>query len=224
MRRYIKYAFSIILVPFARWYLRKDRKFKYEGLQLLVRSGVFHPGFFYSTKFLLTFLKSQNLSGKTFLELGSGSGLISVYAAKQGAYVTASDISSKAVANTGSNAKLNNAHITVLHSDLFTAISKQIYDWIVINPPYYQKTPLTESDFAWYCGEHFEYFEKLFAQLPGYCNEATQCIMVLTKGCDIDSIKAIAKKNSFDFELVREKDVLFDEKDYLFRIRGNSNF
>lgn len=224
MRRYIKHAFSIVLVPFARWYLRKDRQFKYEGMQLIVRSGVFHPGFFYSTKFLLTYLKTQKLSGKTFLELGSGSGLISIYAAKHGATVTASDISSTAVENTSANAKLNKVEITVLHSDLFNAINARPFDWIVINPPYYQKTPVTESDFAWYCGEHFEYFEKLFAQLPGYCNEATQCIMVLTKGCDIESIKGIAKKNAFDFELLREKDVLFDEKDYLFRIRGNSNF
>ncbi|HEY0652060.1 MAG TPA: methyltransferase [Chryseosolibacter sp.] len=223
MRRYIKHAFSTILVPFARWYLRKDRQFKYNGIQVLVRSGVFHPGFFYSTKFLLTYLKTHKLSGKTFLEVGSGTGLISIYAAKQGAIVTASDISATAVENTSTNATLNNVEITVLHSDLFTAINVHVYDWIVINPPYYKKMPVTESDFAWYCGEHFEYFHTLFSQLPDYCNEATQCIMVLTKGCDIESIKAIAKKNAFELELLQEKHVFFDEKDYLFRVRSNSS-
>lgn len=223
MRKHLKHALSFILVPFTRWYLRKDRHVEFDGIKILVRSGVFHPGLFYSTKFLLTYLSTQDLKGKKFLELGSGSGLISIFAAKRLAIVTASDISRKAVDNTSLNAKRNSADVTVLHSDLFASVERQTFDWIVINPPYYRKKPVVESEYAWYCGEQFEYFETLFEQLHGYCNSSTQIIMVLTKGCDMKSILAIAIKNNYLFELIQEKDVLFDEKDYLFRIRRSGS-
>ena len=42
--------------------------------------------------------------------------------------------------------------------------------------------------------------------------------MVLTKACDIDSIRVIATKNNFNMEVVREKSVRFDDKDFIFQI------
>jgi release factor glutamine methyltransferase len=219
MRKYLKYFSSFILVPFTQWYLRKERNFSYKDITITVRPGVFHPGLFYSTKFLLSYLAEKNLSGKTLLELGCGTGLISIFAAKQNAIVTASDISKLAVENCKTNALKNNVNITVTLSDLFAKIGIKKFDWIIINPPYYAKDAVLEADYAWYCGINFEYFEKLFQQLPSFSTEGTEITMVLTKGCDLNSIFAIAKKNHYSLDLRKEKEVLFDEKDYLFEIR-----
>ena len=218
MRRYLKYVSSLILVPFTRWYLQKERRYRYDNIVIVIKPGVFHPGFFYSTKFLLSYLKTQNVKSKRFIELGCGSGLISIWAASQNAEVTAIDISRIAVDNTTLNAKTNSVEITTVQSDLFKSVKQQIFDWIVINPPYYAKNPISESEFAWYCGENFDYFHSLFRQLPDYSDVNSQIVMVLTKGCDLDSIFSIAHKNGFKFDLLQEKEVLFDEKDFLFKL------
>jgi len=169
----------------------------------------------------LSYLEQQQLNGKTLLELGCGSGLLSVIAAKRGAHVTASDISSYAVVNTQHNALLNNVDIDVLRSDLFDAIQKK-FDFVVINPPYYKGVPKNEVDLAWYCGENFEYFSKLFLQLKNHIQPDSDVIMVLTKGCDVNTIFELGAKHQFAFELIEERNVLFDHKDYLFRIIFNS--
>jgi release factor glutamine methyltransferase len=156
-------------------------------------------------------LSDEHLAGKSFLELGCGSGLIAIKAAKAGANVTASDLSLKAIENTKYNANLNHTFIKIVYSDLFDNIEKIPFDWIVINPPYYARKPESEQDLAWYCGEDFEYFKKLFASLNDYMHSQTQVVMVLTKAADVDSIKKIAKDYNFGFEF-------FDEKDFLFKI------
>ena len=58
---------------------------------------VFHPGFFFSTRLLLKLYQTIAIAGKSFLEPGCGSGLISIYAAKKGAIVTATDINPVAI-------------------------------------------------------------------------------------------------------------------------------
>jgi len=76
--------------------------------------GVFHPGLFFSTKLLIEYISEYDLNDKNILELGAGSGLISVYCAKLKANVTASDINPIAVENINQNAKLNSVNIKVV--------------------------------------------------------------------------------------------------------------
>jgi release factor glutamine methyltransferase len=220
MRKHLKSLASFFLVPITQWYLRKERIFSYHDISVTIKPGVFHPGLFYSTKFLLSHLEEEQLEGKTLLEVGCGTGLISIFAAKQKAIVTASDISSIAIENCKANVQKNSVAISIVKSDLFTNIPIQTFDWIVINPPYYPRDPKSEADYAWYCGSNFQYFENLFHQLPSFSNYKTIIVMILTKGCDLDSIFAIAKKNNYSLNLRKEKAVLFDGKDYLFEIRS----
>src|SRR5262249_10262007 len=142
-------------------YLSKSRRYRYKGIDLTIEPGVFHPGFFYSTKYLLGHLSRFDLQSKSVLELGCGSGLIAIYAAQQGAVVTASDINKTAVRALDRNARRNKADVSVIHSDLFKNIPPSPFDFIVINPPYYKGQPKTEGQHAWYGGENCEYFSEL---------------------------------------------------------------
>jgi len=222
MRKLFKRFISFFLVPLTRWYLRKERKYTYKGTTVTVFPGVFHPGLFYSTKFLLDLLVEQQLADKSLLELGCGTGLISITAAKSRANVTASDLSLRAIENIKVNAQRNQVIINIIHSDLFENIEKRTFDWIVINPPYYARDPENEAALAWHCGENFDYFQKLFVSLKDHMHTSTEVIMILTKGSEVDKISAIGNKSGFQFELIREKDVLFDEKDFLYRINVRS--
>ncbi|MFY0651994.1 MAG: methyltransferase [Cyclobacteriaceae bacterium] len=171
--------------------------------------GVFHPGLFFSTKYLLEFgLKNISIpEQKSMLELGAGSGLMSVVFSKNGMNVSASDINPESIRNVDENAKSNNVKINIYLSNLFDEIPIQSFDVILINPPYYRKAPMNKSEMAWYCGEGFEYFKKLFKQLGNYMKPKTHVFMVLSEDCEIDAIKNIAIDYGFRFKLSDNKTI-----------------
>ncbi|MBK7036723.1 MAG: methyltransferase [Bacteroidetes bacterium] len=159
----------------------------------------------------------KDVTGSSFLELGAGNGLISISAAKRGAHVSSSDISVKVIDLLKENARSNNVELRVLHSDLFDNIAEQLFSIIAINPPYYPKTPRNEFEQAWYCGENFEYFEKLFFQLPKYHDGKSEILMVLSEECDLSRIKNIAAINNYDL-ILKEKKRIYWEMNYIFEI------
>jgi release factor glutamine methyltransferase len=189
--------------------------YKYESFRILVKSGVFHPHFFYSTKVFLKFLETKNVVGKKVLELGAGSGLISLMMSRRGAMAYASDISNKAIDNIQANSITNNLPIQVVQSDLFDSISESSFDFILINPPYYPRNPNTEEAHAWYCGEEFQYFKKLFSQLNGHIR--AEIFMILSEDCAIETIIDLAKVNGLRMSKVYSYKNIFEEN-YIFRI------
>lgn len=71
------------------------------------------------------------------LDLCTGSGAIAIAVQKEsGARVTASDISTEAIALATENAKLNCAEIEFLQSDAFENLKGREFDVIISNPPY----------------------------------------------------------------------------------------
>jgi release factor glutamine methyltransferase len=202
-----------------QWYLSKPRGFRYEDINITVSPGVFHPGFFFSTKLILEFLQAQQLQGKTFLELGCGSGIISIYAAKKGAVVSAVDINKKAVHNTMMNSATNNVTIAVLQSNLFSNVSDIRFDWIVINPPYYPADPKNEAEFAWKCGAAHQYFHKLFADLGSFITGKSSVLMILSDVCDLKTIFSVAASHGFAFEKILQRKVWADGRNYLYWIK-----
>src|SRR5690349_19019470 len=159
--------------------------YTYKGIRLVIPPAVFHPGFFFSTRLLLRYIAALPLKNKLLLELGAGSGLIALYAARQGAQVTATDINPVAIQSLEMNRHSNHIPLTVIESDLFTNIPKQAFDIIAINPPYYKKQPGTPAEYAWYCGERGEYFQQLFSGLQPYIHAQSMVLMVLCYGCDL---------------------------------------
>jgi len=118
IRNIIKKLTHPFLKKGLQWYYHKPRKYSYEAIEVLVHPDVFPPHLTISTKILLDFMKPMDLSQKQFLELGCGSGIISLYAAKKGAKVTATDINTTALTYLKKAAENNQLKIDVLHSDL----------------------------------------------------------------------------------------------------------
>ena len=217
MRKIIKYIAGKTIRSLTAKYLSATRKYAYGGIQLIIPQEVFHPGFFFSTKLLLKYILPLQLSKKNFLELGAGSGLIAFSAAKKGALVTATDINPIAIEYLKKNSRLNNLPLQIIQSDLFQNIPLQAFDIIAINPPYYKKQPVTEAEFAWYCGTNGEYFSALFEDLKNYIHGQSLVIMILSDVCDLEMIKNIAAGYSFIFEPVQTKKLMW-EINYIFKI------
>ncbi len=217
MRKLIQRIVSPFLQKASAIYLSKPRNYRYKNICVRVAPGVFPPFITISTKLLLQFIEPLPLQNKTFLELGCGCGIISILAAQKGAIVTASDINKTALETLPQNATTNQVALSVVYSDLFQEFSGQVFDYIVINPPYYPKTPKNAAESAWFCGENFDYFDKLFAQLPEYLTETNKTYMILSEDCDCDTIQAIAARNGVRMQVVHTAKV-FREQNYIFEI------
>lgn len=218
MRRFLKK----IAYPFlSRWYGSKTKKtsmYTKHGIRLTVLPGVFHPGIFLSTNILIDYLKQQSIQGKRILELGAGSGMISFFAAKQHAIVTASDLNASALTGLHLNATNNQLPISIIASDLFEAIDPNEFDFIIINPPYYPKKPVNQQEMAFYCGEDFEYFQSLFTQLNGkWTNPKVRIVVILSEDCNLDHIQSLALNAKINFKL-QQTVVKWAERNYIFEL------
>jgi len=191
--------------------------YRFKDILLEIPSDVFHPGFFFSTKLLMHYIESLPLDKKRFLELGCGSALISIMAAKKGASVTATDINRVAVEYLNKNMKKNGVQIEAIQSDLFKDIPREPFDIVAINPPYYKKDPVTLQDYAWYCGKNGEYFSALFSGLENYISDSTEILMVVSESCDRQMIEDFATGNGFMMHPVYSKQNLL-EKNIIFKI------
>jgi len=217
MRKFFKKITNPILKTIFKWYYYKPRTYKFEGIKILVHPEVFPPHFTFSTKILLNFLKTIEIKGKTFLELGCGNGIISLYASKKGANVTASDINETALDYLKNSAKTNQLEIEILYSDLFENLINRTFDYIIINPPYYPKKPKNIKELAWFCGSDFEYFENLFSQLQNQLITNSNCFLILSEDCNIEKINSIAKNNKCNLILI-ETHKNWLETNYIFKV------
>jgi release factor glutamine methyltransferase len=218
-RKIKKWVLSKTLQPYLVAKTQKTQHLIFKGIKLEIWPGVFHPTYFFSTKYLVDFIESVNLKNKTLLEIGCGSGLVSIMAHKQGALVTAIDISAKAVQNTLHNLQLNQIQIEVLESNLFQNLNNKKFDIIIINPPFYKKNPITESEFAWYCGENLQYFQSLFSNLNKHLNTDGSVYMILSDECAIEEIRQLCLENKLVWEQAKSyKNWL--ESNYIFKIKS----
>lgn len=203
----MRWFFRRFCLPFyRRWALRqarRERGFQYDGLRLRIPPGVFHPGLYFSTPVFLSFLKNVDFQEKTALDVGTGSGLLALFAAKNGARSTALDLNPRAVATARQNAGRNALPLEVLESDLFAALPPgAVFDFILVNPPYYPVRARDAAGAAFFAGENLEYFERFFAQLPAFVHEKTKTWLILSEDCDWPKICSIAARQGVELAVV----------------------
>lgn len=219
----MKKLFKKITHPFYKkyhfWYHKKPRKYRYKNVYTIVQPTVFSPKNTISTKVFLDYIDSLNLQNKTVLELGCGSGIISIFTSSKNAKTTATDINKIAIDSLKKVGLAQEFNIKTIESNLFDKIPKQSFDYIFINPPYYPKKPINIEEKAWFCGENFEYFEQLFKQLNEKLSKDT--LMILSDDCELEKIQEIAKKNKLALHCIFTKK-LVTEKNFIYSIKRDN--
>lgn len=94
-----------------------------------------HPGVYPPSEDSYFLIKCLRVGKEKALDMGTGTGIIALNMAGQGAWVTAVDKSPVAVANTRENMEKNKLDIQVIQSDLFRNVPGR-FDVITFNPPY----------------------------------------------------------------------------------------
>lgn len=195
--------------PFVHWYTNTERTHFYKDIIIKVKPGVAHPGFFYSTNFLLEFLEFINFRRKKILEIGSGSGLVSIVAAMDGANVTAIDICPLAVKNTETNIFLNrqkiaegNGNVTTILSDLFENVTPGIFDILLVDQSTFRKNSLKKENRLASLNSKLEYFQLLFSKCRNYMDKESEMYIVLSENFDFKTIQRILKENGIKMQIV----------------------
>ena len=214
-KRVLNYTYAPLLLR----YLSHDSSYSFNGVKLVVKAGVFHSRFFPGTKFMLSEILTFDLKNKSLVEIGCGSGLLSLTAAKHGAHVVASDIDPAAVNCTSENAKLNNVVVTAIQSDLFDNIPKLRFDYIIISPPYFRGKARNEIQRGWYYGETFDFFAKLFKQVRPFITEGSRVFMTLSEACEVKEIRELAQGEHLELRIRKAKRFWPGENYYCFELK-----
>jgi len=144
------------------------------GSPFVVLPSVFNPKLLRTGEFFASQINSNSVNpGCEVLDMGTGSGVCAVFAAKHARRVVAVDINAAAVRCAGINALLNHVEekIDVRHGDLFTAVGAERFDVIFFNPPFVRGAPRNDRDRAWRSNDVAERFAaELETHLkPGGC-------------------------------------------------------
>jgi release factor glutamine methyltransferase len=133
------------------------------GAALVVAPGVLNPRLMRTGEFLASQLEPQ-LAGRNaaVLDMGTGSGVGAVVAARHARRVVAVDINPAAVRCARVNVLLNHLEdrIEVLEGDLFAPVARQRFDVVLFNPPFLRGAPRDDADRAWRSTDVAERFAK----------------------------------------------------------------
>ena len=123
-----------------------------QDVRVLVIPSVANPKVLRTGAFFASRIDARLVSPATsVLDMGTGSGICALFAARHTARVTAVDVSPAAVRCTRLNALLNGLenHIDVRLGDLFEPLAGQRFDLVLFNPPFYVGAPKDMRDAAW---------------------------------------------------------------------------
>jgi len=193
---------------------RTTRVTRAAGFRLTVRPTVFHPRYFITSEFFASFIDRLDLRGKQVADLGTGSGILALAAARAGAAnVTAIDINPTAALTAADNARANGLgdRFTAVCSNLFAGLAPgAIFDVIISSPPSFPGEPRDIADRAWYAGPNYRDIAPLFDQARERLAPGGRVYLLVSSDSDLDLFSALILRAHFRPRLVAECSILIE--------------
>lgn len=124
-----------------------------QGVPMVCMPGVLNPKLMRAGDFFAEYLDTMEIPRHwSVLDLGTGSGVCAVFAARRAGRVVAVDITEASVRCATANAWLNGVadRMQVRHGDLFEPVAGERFDLVVFNPPWVRGAPAADDfDRAW---------------------------------------------------------------------------
>jgi len=172
------------------------------SIKIKVNSGVYPPS---EDSYLL--IERIDVGKEKVLEIGTGTGIIALHAAKNGAVVTAVDKNQEAVKNAIENAEKNRINVDIKQSDLFSNVDGT-FDVIIFNPPY---LPSDKMEGAWEGGEGgIEIAEKFLEGARQHLSPGGRIYIILST---LGNIKKLIGnfEHLYNFEEVGRMNLFFEK-------------
>jgi HemK-related putative methylase len=187
------------------------------GMPFIVTPSVFNPKVPRTGEFLASQIDSRLVHRDwDVLDMGTGSGVCALFAAKHARHVVAVDINAAAVRCAGINALLNHLEhkIDVRHGDLFAPVAEERFDLILFNPPFVQGSPRDDRDRAWRSNDVAERFA---AGLGAHLKPAGSALVLLSTFGDGHVFLEEFRKQSFTISVLAERRFI-NERLTIFRL------
>ncbi len=187
------------------WCYRLSGKARYDdyrvervhGLPFIVIPTVFNPKIPRTGAFLASRIQSPLVGSESHvLDMGTGSGVCAVFAARIARRVVAVDINAEAVRCATINARLNTleAKIDVRHGDLFAPVATETFDVVLFNPPFLRGAPSDDRDRAW---RSRDVAERFAAGLAGRLKPGGFALVLLSTFGDAPHFLQEFRRNGF---------------------------
>jgi release factor glutamine methyltransferase len=175
------------------------------GMPFVVTPSVFNPKVPRTGEFLASQIDSRLVPRDCeVLDMGTGSGICAVFAARHARRVVAVDINAAAVRCAGINALLNDVEhkIDLRHGDLFAPVLDERFDLILFNPPFVQGPPRDDRDRAWRSNDVAERFA---AGLAAHLKPAGSALVLLSTFGDGYVFLEEFRKQNFEVSVLAER-------------------
>lgn len=177
------------------------------GKRFVIFPGVHSPAFYADTAFFASYIIPRIRPGSRFLEIGCGTGVVSILAALKGANVTATDINPQAITNTKENARLHGVELPVLEGDVYGALPEETtYDTICWNVPFAyvntDKDKLSTLARAVFDPQH-DGLKKYILGAKKHLNKGGELLLGYSSTLgDLNAIRAYAKQAGLQFTVI----------------------
>lgn len=192
---------------------------------LLVLPGVLNPKLTRSGDFFASQLQTDLVAqGADVLDMGTGSGVCAIAAARYARRVVAVDINPAAVRCARINVLMNALEdkIEVWQGDLFTPVRSRRFDIVLFNPPFIRGIPRNDADRAW---RSIDVAERFAAGLTEHLTPTGFALVLLSTYGDASEFVWQFRRWHFDMAIVAERSFV-NEKLTLLRLcrrRGAQN-
>ena len=167
--------------------------------------GVYEPR---EDSFLLAEVVEREAFGDV-LDMGTGSGIQALVAAKNAKRVVGVDVNGKAVEVARKNAERNHINnVEFFRSDLFENVSGK-FDLIIFNPPYLpEEVGMYEGSEQWAGGKSGrEVIERFANKVKNYLKDGGKILIVISSLTGLEEVKKIFAERGFSVKVVREQKI-----------------
>jgi methylase of polypeptide subunit release factors len=177
---------------------------------LIVLPGVHNPAVFRSGALLARNLddlvaKHAGPLRRTALDMGTGSGIGAVFAARLGYDVIGVDINPAAIRCARANVALNGVddQCDMRLGDLFEPVADETFDLVLFNPPFFRGEPTGTADAAW---RSTDVPERFAAGLPSALEPDGVALVVLSTDGDQDGILVALRQHGLSVDAALQHD------------------
>lgn len=184
------------------------------GMRLTVRDTVFHPWCFISSERFVEFIDTLDLKGKHVIDVGTGTGILAIAAARAGAEtVIATDINPNAALSVPENACVNGVadRVTAVCMDLLSGfVAAPSVDVILANLPKHAQEPRDLADRGWHGGSSHRYILPLFDQAYARLKPNGHLYVMLSSHSDLDLIEKHLEQAGFIFCIAKRYSIFIE--------------
>jgi release factor glutamine methyltransferase len=175
------------------------------GTPIVVTPGVLNPRLMRTGEFFASELRQHVGEHCEVLDMGTGSGVCAVVAAKYARKVTAVDINPAALHCARVNVLMNkvDAQVDVLAGDLFATLDNRRFDVVLFNPPFLKGAPRDDADRAW---RSTDVAERFAAELRGHLTPSGFALVLLSTFGGAPEFVGQFQRHGFDLTVVAARE------------------